>query len=243
MRRRDAKKLREYRAKVKAGPKVVPESKLCRGCDRVLPASEFHRSSREKCGLTNRCKECVSKKFRRQYEKDPERFITRVRSYYEKARQEREQFYAGGAKSRLAERELAKYGLTVEAFREMEKRQCGKCAVCHRTPEEVDGHRSRRLYVDHCHDTGAIRGLLCSRCNTAIGYFEHCPERLMSAAHYLQQFGASQDAEEQNAQSVRLLLSVRREFDGQQPMRANGGMAHQDDGAPQNRGKVHQSHP
>lgn len=59
--------------------------------------------------------------------------------------------------------------------------QGGKCAICHR--DESDSRRS--LHVDHCHETGHIRGLLCGRCNTAIGLFEHSPRGLRRAADYI----------------------------------------------------------
>ncbi len=43
-----------------------------------------------------------------------------------------------------------------------------------------------RLVIDHCHSTGAIRGLLCSNCNTAIGLLSDNPEIIRKAADYLE---------------------------------------------------------
>jgi hypothetical protein len=54
-----------------------------------------------------------------------------------------------------------------------------RCGICNRAP--ADG---MHLAVDHCHTTGRIRGLLCSRCNTGLGYFEEDPDRLSAAARY-----------------------------------------------------------
>ena len=51
------------------------------------------------------------------------------------------------------------YGLTAEQYDDLLKRQGGKCAICRNKP------KSKRLAVDHDHGTGAVRGLLCSRCN------------------------------------------------------------------------------
>jgi formate dehydrogenase maturation protein FdhE len=73
---------------------------------------------------------------------------------------------------------LKKYGLTVEEFRRMEKEQGGCCAVCGIKPDY-------RLCVDHRHDTGKVRGLLCRTCNKAIGQLGDTPEDLLKAYQYL----------------------------------------------------------
>lgn len=58
-----------------------------------------------------------------------------------------------------------KYGITIEQYHEMFKQQKGKCAICQKYRS-----RTRKLSVDHHHKTGKVRGLLCTRCNFAIGY-------------------------------------------------------------------------
>lgn len=62
--------------------------------------------------------------------------------------------------------------------------QDGRCAVCAK-PGEILGKRSTTLHVDHDHDTGQIRGLLCQDCNLGLGIFADSPDRLMAAAAYL----------------------------------------------------------
>jgi hypothetical protein len=59
------------------------------------------------------------------------------------------------------------YGISQEQYDEMLKRQGNGCKFCGKTPEE----NKQRLAVDHCHDTGKVRGLLCSTCNLGLGYF------------------------------------------------------------------------
>jgi len=61
------------------------------------------------------------------------------------------------------------YGITLEDFENMQARQNNKCAICGVDPPESN---KRRLSIDHCHITGDIRGLLCTRCNTMLGWFE-----------------------------------------------------------------------
>lgn len=62
----------------------------------------------------------------------------------------------------------------------------GRCDICGRTAAEagVSG-KSNRLSIDHDHETGAFRGLLCHYCNFAIGLMEDSPDRLIVAAEYL----------------------------------------------------------
>jgi len=77
------------------------------------------------------------------------------------------------------------YGITAEDYYSMLVDQNGKCAVCE--SEEVNSSRvsSGKLFIDHCHDTGKVRGLLCSKCNHAIGLLNDDPELLHKAIAYL----------------------------------------------------------
>jgi hypothetical protein len=65
-----------------------------------------------------------------------------------------------------------KYGMTLEQYNMLFEKQKGLCALCSK-PETVRRNSKsvgpERLAVDHCHDTGRIRGLLCFKCNTAVG--------------------------------------------------------------------------
>jgi hypothetical protein len=83
----------------------------------------------------------------------------------------------------------AAYGLTGVEYDALLASQAGLCASCGR-PETVirDGIRLR-LAVDHVHETGQIRGLLCGRCNRGIGNFDDDPDRLEAAARYLRARG------------------------------------------------------
>jgi hypothetical protein len=76
--------------------------------------------------------------------------------------------------------DLKKYGLTSVEYTAMFNSQGGKCWICQQ--------RSFRkaLAVDHCHQTGRVRGLLCSRCNYGLGVFFDAPGRLRRAAEYLE---------------------------------------------------------
>lgn len=76
-----------------------------------------------------------------------------------------------------------RYGLTDHERAEMLKEQGGKCLIC-KTPEDS---LTRPLVVDHDHTTGAVRGLLCSACNTGIGHLKDDPAVVAAALHYLKE--------------------------------------------------------
>lgn len=71
-------------------------------------------------------------------------------------------------------------GVTKEWYELQLSKQNGKCAICEVTPTE-----NNWLCVDHNHTTGMIRGLLCIRCNTAIGLLDESIHNIEQAANYL----------------------------------------------------------
>ena len=73
-----------------------------------------------------------------------------------------------------------KYGMTLETFNDMCSKQENKCLIC--------GVEDFRLFVDHCHKTKRIRGLLCRGCNTGLGHFKESPDNLANAIEYLKNF-------------------------------------------------------
>jgi hypothetical protein len=73
-----------------------------------------------------------------------------------------------------------RYGLTPEQYDAMLLAQNGACAIC-RTPPSAD----RSLTVDHCHTTGAVRGLLCDSCNNGLARFADSADRLAVAVDYI----------------------------------------------------------
>lgn len=75
-------------------------------------------------------------------------------------------------------------GITMQRYRELLTEQGGVCALC---GEARKGWTlGADLHIDHCHDSGRVRGLLCGDCNTAIGRFGDDPVKLRRAADYLE---------------------------------------------------------
>ena len=134
--------------------------KHCGGCDRDLPSGKFHRSSRTPDGMNTQCADCV------------------------KAHRERRQLEAGPTEyhRRWVNHLSRRYGLTEAEYCRLWSAQSGACAIC------GDGHATgtRFLCVDHCHETGRIRGLLCKRCNTGLGLLGDDRLGLMRAVSYLE---------------------------------------------------------
>lgn len=83
------------------------------------------------------------------------------------------------------------YGITVDIYYQMLENQGGGCAIC---KTKVPSQRARKyakyeaFFVDHCHSTGRVRGLLCNRCNRGLGYFDDELQRLIAASNYLKEY-------------------------------------------------------
>lgn len=78
---------------------------------------------------------------------------------------------------------MNKYGMTEAGYQELLASQGGLCAIC--GTDDPRGKNHNRLHVDHCHKTGKVRGLLCSRCNVGIGSFLDDVAVLQKAITYL----------------------------------------------------------
>lgn len=138
-----------------------------------------------KCGLpreARRCRECA-REYQRQYRatRDPAKIQEYTKRYREKRAADPVRSVRTAAQTH-AYKLLTKYGLTVEQYEQrlVEQEHC--CAICLRSFETLD---FKHVHVDHDHRTGAVRGLLCMYCNTALGKFGDDPEVLARAILYL----------------------------------------------------------
>jgi hypothetical protein len=140
--------------------------KTCYRCGIEQPLTNFYRHKGMKSGRLNLCRTCKVTEYDRWRRDNPERFARTARA-----------------------RAIKKYGITVAEYDAIALSQGGVCVGCHGTGE--DGLRKatrsgRSLVVDHDHDTGAVRGLLCSQCNLAIGNAKDDPVILRRLAAYLE---------------------------------------------------------
>lgn len=79
------------------------------------------------------------------------------------------------------------YGITMEEYQALHEVQGGVCAICGQPETTVQGRTNTPfcLAVDHDHDTGKVRGLLCTPCNRGIGFLRDDPAILERALEYL----------------------------------------------------------
>ena len=113
---------------------------------------------------------------------------------------------------------LKSWGLTQEQYENLFELQEHRCAIC-----GAERRSERALAIDHCHDTGRIRGLLCQDCNLGMGQFADDPELLEAAARYLRAGGVIHD------ESLRVPPDTNRvrrtaERDAKRARRRNGGL-------------------
>ena len=138
-----------------------------------------------------RCKQCCHDRRVEQY------FKTRDASleYSKKWKEENRDYVRENAKENYhkdvvtkRKKELArKKGLRLEEYDQMVKACDGKCHICGKEEKRKGraGFVSSNLSIDHCHNTGKIRGLLCHDCNTGIGKLKDDTELMMKAIEYL----------------------------------------------------------
>ena len=155
----------------------------CTKCGVVKDESGFYASSRHADGFTRQCRGCIyvrtaarHRKVREETGKWPSQYSP---SHRTDARRAYEAEYRKRSKDRrLANQRKYKYGLTAEEYDALVLASGGLCAICH----EAMGDD---ICVDHCHDSGAVRGLLCRNCNFGLGHFRDDPARLTAALAYL----------------------------------------------------------
>lgn len=143
--------------------------KKCYRCQVVKPLEAYYNHKGRPHNKANECRDCCLAR---------QRSITgdKRREYNRKRRE-------SGAQLESTRKHLLKklYGISVEQFTEMLTRQNGVCKICHK-PESK---KKNRLHVDHCHTTGRVRGLLCSKCNAMLGMCGDSAEVLRNAIGYL----------------------------------------------------------
>lgn len=88
-------------------------------------------------------------------------------------------------RNRKAEKLQLRYGLTYEQWEEIRQAEDYRCMICGISEEEI----GKKLDVDHCHDSGKVRGVLCNPCNNVLGHAKDKIEILEAAAQYLKENG------------------------------------------------------
>lgn len=134
--------------------------KKCNLCQVEKNLDDFVKRANRPSGVQAYCKECHNAKMR-----------LKDNSYHNR-------------KSSLKQ----SYGITIEDYNIMFHNQNGCCAICNKHILELDQKKKKNLCVDHNHETGEIRGLLCDKCNRGIGFLQDNADIILSAYNYLSNF-------------------------------------------------------
>ena len=139
--------------------------KKCGRCKGVKPKTEFNKNKGRCDGLQSTCKVCFRTIY---YKHDP-------------------------IKRRI--RHLKRYDLDWEIYVNWYELQEGCCAIC-KTPFKLIGDKNIKsgAHVDHDHDSGEFRALLCHDCNAGLGYFKDNIKLLLTASEYLEWFKSHKPA-------------------------------------------------
>ncbi|MER6525085.1 endonuclease VII domain-containing protein [Streptomyces sp. NPDC001508] len=179
-----------------------PNAKRCRKCGRDLPCEAFARDRNRRDGLQVHCRKCVAEYGAAHYRRRREAMGKPVREKVDvppghklcrtcgevKPHSEwhRNATASDGLSTRCKACKAAQgrqghlkrqYGLTEAERDELIAAQGGVCCIC---------LAARPAHVDHCHETGRVRGVLCFSCNAALGQFKDQPEAIRRAAAYVE---------------------------------------------------------
>lgn len=153
--------------------------KRCKKCQEVFNIDNFYINNANKDGHTSYCKSCDLEKRSLLRNKSPEKYKKAMKTYYHSNKDKWKNI-----------RLKNEYGISLNDYNKMFKDQNGLCLICEQPETSIDHkYKTRKsLCVDHCHETGKIRGLLCQRCNSGIGQLKHDKKRLSKAIDYLNKF-------------------------------------------------------
>ncbi len=160
--------------------------KRCRICNETKPLDAFYPMRGMRDGYRNECKRCNLARRKAAYAANPRPTIERAQAWRD-ANPER---YAENQRrykttidypaTMRAAHLKRKYGITPEEYDARLAEQGVGCAVCGRPPKP-----GKSLHVDHDHETGYVRGLLCFSCNAALGHFQDDLDRIDAALIYV----------------------------------------------------------
>ena len=155
--------------------------RVCNKCKVEKPLSEYGKDKNGLDGYTYLCKECrrAANKAWRAANKD------KVKEINLRSKDRRKNYYNSGKGVESSRRAhlKRKFNMTLEEYNVMSEAQDHKCYICGKS--EMN-NKNKVLCVDHNHETGAVRGLLCGLCNTGLGNFLDNKERLIKAIKYLE---------------------------------------------------------
>ena len=149
------------------------KTKICSKCKQEKPVTDFYRNKWCPDGYYYQCKVCKSEYSKAYRQKN----LACTRAWWKKSARknkdhirEKDKEYRRANQERIRKDKLERnFGITPEEYDRMLAEQKGCCAICGRPRSDF----KKRLAVDHDHETGKIRGLLCPRCNIKLGVLDN----------------------------------------------------------------------
>lgn len=138
--------------------------KKCSKCNKMKPDDAFNKRKVNTNDLQSMCKKCAS--------------IVRNERYNKNKDKEKNQSYNNRIK-RI-------YGITKDEYDIMYSKQNGKCAICN--SDKVNRNKTDKFCIDHCHNSGKVRGLLCHNCNVLLGKLSDNIELCEKIIYYIKSF-------------------------------------------------------
>lgn len=109
----------------------------------------------------------------------------------EKIRSYQNEYYKKNRHKSYEKALIKKYGITLDDYNMMYESQGGVCKICEQKCDHPQRNDIDTLCVDHCHETGKVRGLLCNKCNSLLGWARDNIETLAKAIDYLNETSTS----------------------------------------------------
>ena len=124
-------------------------------------------------------------------EEEKKKHAEYMREYNKRNPEKKKKYRKNYRENHKANQLRAKYGITIEEYQSMFDNQGGVCKLCgmEETTKISKGDGVRSLAVDHDHNTGKVRGLLCHQCNVVLGQYEKYKDLFPKFQEYLDQTG------------------------------------------------------
>lgn len=138
--------------------------KVCSKCQKSKSLDSFHNRKKSRDGKQAQCKECNIARVKKWQAEHPDKY----EANWKKQLENRDYFV----------RKAKAYNIPVDELRQLFVDSAGVCMICSREPQ-------RWLVVDHCHNSLKVRGILCEKCNQALGLLNDDVVTLKKAIEYL----------------------------------------------------------
>lgn len=149
-------------------------TKKCPKCQQVKEISAFGKNRSQSDGLQSYCRPCHQGYVKSWQQRNPQKlreyFKTTIAANPDKYNA---RYFSEAQRKSCLKGKLKKYGLSMERYSLLLEQGCQLCG------------ETKSLVIDHCHDRETFRGILCSLCNSGLGFFRDDPDLLLKASAYL----------------------------------------------------------